>query len=140
MKTILITLLMTACFTVAKAQVSNDLPKMQNDTDKRIFTGVEVPPVFEGGMTAFSEYIAANIKYPLEAQKQNIQGKVFLFFVVEKDGSLSHIRVLRSVSKEIDEEAIRVLKNSPKWTPGFQNGKPVRVYYSLPITFSLEKK
>jgi protein TonB len=98
---------------------------------------LEVAPVFPGGMDKFYKYLNSAIKYPLMAAEQNIQGKVFVSFVVEKNGALTDIKVLRSLGSGTDEEAVRVLKASPNWIPGVQNGKQVRVKYNIPISFSL---
>jgi TonB family protein len=94
-------------------------------------------PEFSGGINAFAEYLRKNIRYPTEARKNKIQGRVIISFVVEKDGSLSNIRVMRGVSGDIDAEALRVIQMSPQWKPGIQNGKLVRVAYSMPIAFTL---
>ena len=94
-------------------------------------------PVFKGGMEQFYRFLARKIRYPLDAQREKISGKVFLSFVVEKDGSLSDINVVRSVFPSIDEEAVKVLKQSPNWIPGIHRGLPIRVKYNLPIAFAL---
>lgn len=104
------------------------------------FVSMENPPNFPGGTSDFFKFLADNIKYPEEAAKQDIQGNVFVSFVVEKDGSINDIKIDRPLGYGTDEEAIRVLKLSPKWNPGTQNGKAVRVKYSLPIKFSLGKR
>ncbi|WP_162795908.1 energy transducer TonB [Pedobacter nanyangensis] len=104
------------------------------------FVSMENPPNFPGGISDFFKFLADNIKYPEEAAKQDIQGNVFVSFVVEKDGSINDIKIDRPLGYGTDEEAIRVLKLSPKWNPGTQNGKAVRVKYSLPIKFSLGKR
>ena len=108
--------------------------------DEPIFTNVEVLPGFPGGLQAFQKFLGENLKYPEIAKKNNIQGRVFLSFVVEKDGSLSTIKVARGIGSGCDEEAVRVISISPKWTPGMQNGKAVRVSYTVPIFFQLDKK
>jgi len=102
------------------------------------FVSIEKIPEFPGGMQKFYEYIARNIKYPESAQDNNVQGKVFLSFTVEKDGDLSDIKITRGLGSGTDEEAVRVLEGSPKWIPGIQNGKPVRVKYNLNINFTLD--
>ncbi len=102
-----------------------------------VYTKVDHVPTPKGGMDAFYRYLGTNIHYPKSAKVNNIQGKVFLSFVVEQDGSLTHVLILRGLSGDIDAEAIRVLSNAPKWNPGMQNGKPVRVQYNVPISFSL---
>ncbi len=104
------------------------------------FVSLENPPQFPGGISDFYKFLADNIKYPEEAAKQDIEGNVFASFIVEKDGSLNDIKIDRGLGYGADEEAIRILKLSPKWTPGTQNGKIVRVKYNLPIKFSLAKK
>lgn len=98
---------------------------------------LEVNPKFEGGMGAFYEYVANSIKYPSYEQKRNIEGRVVLSFVIEKDGSLSQVEVLKGVSEGIDKEAIRVIENAPKWEAGRQRGQAVRVKMIIPIYFQL---
>ena len=93
--------------------------------------GIEVKPDFPGGMEKFYKFVGSNYQTP---EEEGLKGKVYVTFVVEKDGSLTDIKVLRDIGYGTGKEAIRVLKKCPKWTPGEQNGKPVRVLYSLPIT------
>lgn len=102
-----------------------------------IYSVVEVMPEFPGGMQGCLEFISKNIKYPVEAQEKKIMGKVIVQFVVEKDGSLSGFKVVRSVDEILDNEAIRVLKMMPKWTPGTVKGEAVRCKYTLPVAFSM---
>jgi len=112
--------------------------KPENDDAKVYdFVSITKQPEFPGGMDKFYKYLAANFKYPAGARKNNIQGKVFLSFIVEKDGQLNDIQVMRALGGGTDEEAVRLLKESPKWTPGYQGDSPVRVKYNIPITFSL---
>lgn len=119
--------------------ISFKLPALYTTPDSlKVFTAVEQEPTPRGGIAAFYQYLMQSIQYPENAKRNNIQGKVFLTFVIEKDGSLSDIKVLRGVSADIDAEAIRVLKNCPKWNPGIQSGRPVRVQYQVPIGFSLK--
>ncbi|MGY3055082.1 TonB family protein [Pedobacter sp. UYEF25] len=101
------------------------------------FVSIDKAPEFPGGMKKFYEYLSRVIKYPKKAQNDNVQGKVFMTFIVEADGSLSDIQVLRGPSPEINEEAVRVIKDSPKWNPGMQNKKAVRVKYNIAVSFSL---
>lgn len=101
------------------------------------FVSIETQPSFPGGMDKFYRYLASNVKYPEEAIKNNIQGKVFLSFIVEKTGELNDIQVVRRLGGGTDEEAVRLIHNSPKWVPGIQNGRPVRVKYNIPINFTL---
>ncbi|MGJ3236511.1 energy transducer TonB [Marivirga sp.] len=98
---------------------------------------LEVNPKFDGGMGAFYEYVANSIKYPYYEQKRSIEGRVVLSFVIEKDGSLSQVEVLKGVSEGIDKEAIRVIENAPKWQAGRQRGQAVRVKMTIPIYFQL---
>jgi len=97
----------------------------------------EEQPEPEGGYEAFYKYVAKNLKYPSQARRQNIQGKVYVSFIVERDGSISDVKVTRSIGGGCDEEAERVLKGSPKWKPGKQRHQPVRVRMSIPIGFQL---
>lgn len=106
--------------------------------DNKVFTSVEQVPEFPGGVQAFGKYLASNIHYPADSRKKGIQGRVIISFVVEKDGSLSNIRIARGVADDIDREALRVIQASPRWTPGTQNGKLVRVAYTVPIAFTLD--
>ncbi|WP_443945711.1 TonB family protein [Pedobacter sp. AW1-32] len=112
------------------------LPKSE---DKTVFdfVSIEKQPEFPGGLKQFYKYLGGSIRYPKEAQDHNIQGKVFLSFVVEKDGSLTDIKITRGLGGGTDEEAIRVLEESPKWNPGIQNGKAVRVKYNINVNFTL---
>lgn len=103
-----------------------------------IFTVVESMPQFKGGDTKLYEYLGNNIKYPVMAKESGIQGKVYVTFVVEQDGSVTDVRILRGIGGGCDEEAIRVVQAMPKWTPGKQRGKPVRVQYNLPVRFTLQ--
>lgn len=111
-----------------------------NKTNENVFTSAEQMPEFPGGMKAFYEYLDKSFKYPAEARINNVNGKVILSFIVEKDGSLNDIKVLRGLGSGLDEEAKRVLKESPKWIPGKQNGKTVRVVYTLPMQLGLDQK
>lgn len=109
-----------------------------NGTGDEIYEGVGVDafPEFDGGMKAWYKYVSKNLKYPAMAMDQAKGGKVFLSFVVEKDGSITNVQVVRGVGYGMDEEAARVIKKSPKWKPGSQNGKSIRVRFNMPITFS----
>ena len=107
------------------------------DTKVYNFEAIETPPAFPGGMAKFYAYVGKSVKYPPMAAENNVQGKVILSFVVEKNGEITDIHVDRKLGSGTDEEAVRVLKASPRWTPGIQNGKPVRVKYNIPISFSL---
>lgn len=106
--------------------------------DEEIFVVVETMPSFPGGMNKLMEYLQNNLRYPQLAKELNIQGRVFLTFVIEKDGSVTDTKLLRGIGGGCDEEAIRVVNNMPKWIPGSQRNKPVRVQYNLPINFMLK--
>ncbi|PKP04769.1 MAG: energy transducer TonB [Bacteroidetes bacterium HGW-Bacteroidetes-6] len=106
--------------------------------EAEIFTIVEEQPGFPGGESALMEYLGRNIKYPQLARESNIQGTVFVTFVVEPNGSISNVKTLRGIGGGCDEEALRVVKSMPNWTPGKQRGKPVRVQFNLPIRFVLQ--
>lgn len=106
--------------------------------DNEIFKIVEKMPEFPGGMAACLKFLANNIKYPTISQEHGVQGKVVIQFVVNKDGSIVDPTVVRSVDPHLDKEALRVISMMPKWTPGMQRGKPVRVKYTVPVTFRLQ--
>ncbi|PWS32086.1 energy transducer TonB [Pedobacter paludis] len=101
------------------------------------FVSVQQQPQFPGGIMAFYSYLSKNIKYPESAKKNNEQGKVFLSFIVNKDGSLTDLQVIRGLSQSLNQEAIRVLKSSPKWNPAKLNKQLVRVKYNIAVNFSL---
>ena len=109
----------------------------EEEDEQVIFQVVENDPEFPGGLEAMYKFLAQNIKYPQLARETNITGKVYVTFVVEKDGSVSNARVLRDIGGGCGAEAIRVVKSMPKWTPGKQRGKAVRVQYNLPVNFNL---
>ncbi len=106
--------------------------------EQQIFMVVESMPEFPGGESQLYKFLAENIKYPQMAKESGIQGRVFVTFVVERDGRVTDVRVLRGIGGGCDEEAIRVVSNMPKWTPGKQRGKAVRVQYNLPVKFTLQ--
>lgn len=107
------------------------------EIEEPVFDVVEEMPSFPGGNGALLKFVSENLRYPTIAVEQGIQGRLVLNFVVEKDGSLSNIKVTRKLSPECDAEAIRVIKMSPKWTPGKQNGQPARVRFTFPVLFKL---
>ncbi|MBV8390030.1 MAG: energy transducer TonB [Mucilaginibacter sp.] len=154
MKKTFITIIALAAFTLAKAQqsipksgndpnadIKIDAPVVESETssagNSKIFTAVEQEPSFPGGLEKFYKFLQSNIRYPAVAFEKKVQGKVFISFVVEKDGSLTDIKVVRGIGSGCDEEAVRVIGISPKWKPGIQNGRPVRVQYTMPISFTL---
>jgi protein TonB len=107
------------------------------DNSIREAASLDSYPEFEGGMAAWAKFIQKNLRYPSQAQEDGIQGKVFVSFVIEKDGSISNVTLLRGVAASVDQEALRVIQKSPKWKPGIQNKQFVRVRYNIPISFSL---
>lgn len=107
-------------------------------TEDEVFVVVDEMPEYPGGVMALRQFIAQSVKYPVEAQKKGTQGKVYVNFVVEKDGSVGLVKIARGVSPELDAEGLRVVKLMNNWLPGKHNGKPVRVSYTLPINFALQ--
>lgn len=106
--------------------------------EDEIFLVVEEDAEFPGGFEALGKYLAENIKYPALAKENNITGRVFVSFVVEKDGRVGNIKILRDIGGGCGAEAVRVVKNMPKWKPGKQRGKPVRSQFNLPVNFDLQ--
>ena len=104
-----------------------------------VFQVVEQMPEFPGGMGECMKWLQANMKYPKEAQDKGEQGRVIVQFIVEKDGSITEVKVARSVSPILDAEALRVISSMPKWKPGMQRGKVVKVKYTMPVMFNLNK-
>jgi periplasmic protein TonB len=111
---------------------------IEKPKEEEIFTAVEQNPEFPGGTSEMYKYLGQNIKYPAAAQRANVSGRVFVKFVVEKDGSIGKVEVLKGIGFGCDEEAIRVIKSMPKWNPGRQNGKNVRVFYNMPVVYKLD--
>lgn len=105
--------------------------------EETIFTVVEESASFPGGMQELYKYVGSNLVYPQQARETGTQGKVFITFVVEKDGSLTDVKVLRDIGSGCGEEAVRVVKSMPKWKPAKQRGKAVRMRFNLPISFTL---
>ncbi|MBR5253539.1 MAG: energy transducer TonB [Bacteroidales bacterium] len=107
--------------------------------EEAIFFVVEVQPEFPGGMDSMYAFIQKNLIYPEKAKAEGIEGRVFITFTIEKDGSVSNVKILRGIGGGCDEAAKEVIEKMPKWKPGTQRGKPVRVQFNLPIKFELEK-
>ncbi len=125
-----------------QAAEENVKTKPQTETTKKKNSWDCIPetmPYFPGGNVLMLKYLADNIKYPASAVKAKKQGRVIVGFIVQKDGSITHAKIVRSIDPELDAEALRVVKGMPKWTPGTQLGKPVSVKYTLPVKFSLKK-
>ena len=113
-------------------------PAPKPEVANKVFDVVEEMPSFPGGQGALMAFLSSNIKYPVVAQENGVQGRVIVGFVVEKDGSISDVKVMRSVDPSLDREAQRVVKAMPKWKPGKQNGSAVRVKYTVPVVFRLQ--
>lgn len=113
-------------------------PVKPKEEENKVFDVVEQMPSFPGGMAALMAYLQKSIKYPPVAEENGIQGRVVCTFVVERDGSVTDVRVAKSVDPSLDKEAVRVVSAMPRWIPGKQNGQSVRVKYTLPVTFRLQ--
>ena len=113
-------------------------PAPKPEVATKVFDVVEEMPSFPGGNGALMSYLNSNVKYPVVAQENGVQGRVTISFVVERDGSISDVKVARSVDPSLDREAQRVVKSMPRWTPGKQNGQTVRVKYTVPVVFRLQ--
>ena len=131
-KLILLAAVALFCGTSAMAQT--------DDVDDAVFVVVEKSPEFPGGNDSLYAFIGRNIKYPEAAKKNKIEGRVFVTFVIEKDGQVSSAKILRDIGGGCGEEALRVVNSMPKWKPGTQRGNPVRVQFNLPIMFQLQKQ
>ncbi len=121
------------CLMTANAQKTVVSQSKQN-----VYDVVEQMPEFPGGMPAMIEFLQTNLNYPKDAKKQKVGGRVLVMFVVETDGSMSNVRVAKKIFPSLDAEALRVVKAMPKWNPGKEKGKPVRVNFAIPIVFSLK--
>jgi protein TonB len=116
--------------------VKTEAPKPE--VENKVFDVVEQMPSFPGGQSALMQYLQSNVKYPVVAQENGVQGRVVVSFVVERDGSITDVQVVRSVDPSLDREAQRVVRSMPKWIPGKQNGQAVRVKYNVPVSFRLQ--
>ena len=110
----------------------------KHEEEAKVFDVVEQMPSFPGGQSALMEYLHDHVKYPVVAQENGVQGRVVVSFIVERDGSITDVRVVRSVDPSLDREAARVVSSMPRWTPGKQNGSAVRVKYNVPVMFKLQ--
>ena len=127
----------------SKAQIQSYTPPpppkpVEEEATEEIFVVVEQQPEFPGGMSALMKFLGDNIKYPVIAQENGIQGRVITNFVVERDGSITDVNVVRGQDPSLDKEAVRVIQTMPRWKPGQQRGKPVRVRFTLPVQFRLQ--
>lgn len=127
---------------VVQVSAAGEGPKgaqVTEDNSTYNFMAMENPPTYPGGMEKFYKYISENLRFPAQAQEASVSGKVFVSFVVEKDGSVTDVKAERGPGYGTNEEAVRVIKASKRWNPGMQNGKPVRVKYQMPISFTLQQ-
>ena len=113
-------------------------PAPKPEVSNKVFDVVEQMPSYPGGTGALMSYLNSNIKYPVVAQENGVQGRVIVGFVVERDGSITDVNILKSIDPSLDREAARVVRSIPRWTPGKQNGQAVRVKYNVPVTFRLQ--
>lgn len=123
---------------VLKAKEVIAQPEPPKEEETKVFDVVEQMPQFPGGPSALFEYLSKNIKYPVVAEENGVQGRVIVTFVVERDGSITDVKVVKSVDSSLDKEAQRVVRSMPHWIPGKQNGSAVRVKYTVPVTFRLQ--
>ena len=122
----------------AKEDIAAPEPPKHVVEETKIFTVVEQMPMYPGGDAALTGYLRDNIKYPTVAAENGVQGRVVVGFVVERDGSITDVNILRGVDPSLDREAMRVVKSMPRWNPGKQNGSAVRVKYQVPVSFRLQ--
>jgi TonB family protein len=128
---------------IAKSEIPQKEEPLKNTANfvpevGEVFMVVEQMPEFQGGQTALRDFLAKSVKYPSEAVKKGIQGKVYVSFVVAADGTVRNSKVIRGVNEQLDAEALRVINGMPKWTPGKQSGKEVAVQFTVPINFVLQ--
>ena len=127
-------------FEAVKEQVIVKEPEPEKPKEEEIFVAVEQPAEFPGGQAALMKWLSNNIRYPEADQQNDIQGRVVVKFVVEKDGTVAQAQIARGVDKDLDREALRVVNKMPKWQPGKNNGVAVRSYFNLPVTFKLQNQ
>ena len=132
---LLATLSVLVLLFVANTNATAQNKKAAND---KVLEKAEVMPEYPGGEQAMMKFVADNVKYPQEAIDKEVSGRVMVGFVVEKDGSISDVKVVKGIGGGCDEEAVRVVNAMPKWKPGMDKGKPVRVSYIMPFTFKLQ--
>ena len=136
-------MLLVVVFVPARANAQDKTEKTtqtrkDTTTDDKVYEVCEQMPIFEGGDAALMKYLTDSVKYPELAKKHGVQGRVVIGFIVEKDGSLTDVKVLRHVDIALDAEALRVVKGMPKWIPGCQDEQLVRVRYNVPVSFRLK--
>ena len=117
---------------------TNAMAQNKKAANDKVLEKAEVMPEYPGGDQAMMDFVAKNVQYPQEARDKEISGRVLVSFIVEKDGSIADVKVVKGIGGGCDEEAVRVVKAMPKWKPGKDKGKPVRVSYMMPFTFKLQ--
>ena len=117
---------------------TNAMAQNKKKANDKVLEKAEVMPEYPGGDQAMMDFVAKNVQYPQEARDKEISGRVLVSFIVEKDGSIADVKVVKGIGGGCDEEAVRVVKAMPKWKPGKDKGKPVRVSYMMPFTFKLQ--
>jgi len=132
-KLILMSLMAVCCLVTASAQKT-----VVSQKNQKVYDVAEQMPEYPGGMPAMFEFLMKNLQYPKDAEKQKVEGRVMVMFVVETDGSISDVKVAKKTFPSLDAEAVRVVQSMPKWTPGRDKGKVVRVQYTLPVSFRLK--
>lgn len=136
MKTRLLSLILILCCCIPSFAQRKPMPKIGEDG---VYFYADKMPEFPGGQDAMFKYLRENVRYPVNAQKNGITGRVMVQFVIQEDGTLDNVKILRSVSPELDNEAMRVVQAMPKWSPGVDDGKAVKVKFTIPISFNLTK-
>lgn len=131
-------LILALLFTYVMVNAQSNTGSKEKTSNEKIYDVVEMPPSFPGGQAALLAWIASHVNYPQKAMESRIEGRIIIGFVIECDGSVSQAKIIRSVDPLLDDEAIRVVMGMPKWTPGRQNGKNVRVKYNVPVNFRLQ--
>ncbi len=138
MTTLLATLLLAACNQLGSNEQDVPQPDLPIDNSGIVFQKADNPPVFEGGVEGYYAYIQQNLHYPEEAKEKGLEGRVYVALVVNTDGSVSDVEVLKGVDPLLDNEAKRVVADSPRWQPASHNGKIIRFKLVLPIVFKLK--
>lgn len=131
-------LILALLFTYVMVNAQSNSGSKEKTSNEKIYDVVEMPPSFPGGQAALLAWIASHVNYPQKAMESRIEGRVIVGFVIECDGSVSQAKILHGVDSLFNKEAIRVVMGMPKWTPGRQNGKNVRVKYNVPVNFRLQ--
>lgn len=131
-------LILALLFTYVMVNAQSNTGSKEKTSNEKIYDVVEIPPSFPGGQAALLAWIASHVNYPQKAMESRIEGRIIVGFVIECDGSVSQAKILHGVDSLLNKEAIRVVMGMPKWTPGRQNGKNVRVKYNVPVNFRLQ--